>query len=121
MNYEQTAARASATLAKKGRDVILRQMAAAGTYDTDQGSVSAAAPTDSTLKGVLFDFASGQTTVRGTLIEAGDKELYLEAKAGVVPSQRDQILVGADTYKVVSMGEINPAGVPVLYQLHLRR
>ena len=120
MSYEQTAARASATLAKKGRDVILRQIEE-GTYDTDQGSVSAAAPTDKTLKGVLFDFASGQTTVRGTLIEAGDKELYLEAKAGVVPSQRDQILVGADIYKIIAVGEINPAGVPVLYQLHLRK
>ena len=120
MSYEQTAARASATLARKGQDVILRQIAE-GTYDTDLGSVSAPAPTESTLKGVLFDFGSGLTTVRGTLIEAGDKELYLEAKAGIVPSQRDQVIVGADTYKVLSVGEINPAGVAILYTLHLRR
>lgn len=120
MSYAQSAARASGTLARNGRDVILRQ-AAAGVYDTDQGAVSAPAPTDKTLKGVLFDFAAGVTTVRGTLIEAGDKELYLEAKTGTVPSQRDQILVGAVTYKVMSLAEINPAGVPVLYTLHLRR
>jgi len=120
MSYEQTAARASATLARKGRNVILRQIAE-GTYDTDQGAVSAPAPTDSTLKGVLFDFRSGLTTVRGTLIEAGDKELYLEAKPGVVPSQRDQVVVGADTYKVVSVGEINPAGTAILYTIHLRK
>lgn len=120
MSYEQTAARASATLARKGRDVILRKIAE-GTYDTDTGAVSAPAPTDVTLKGVLFDFGAGLTTVRGTLIEAGDKEMYLEAKAGVVPSQRDQVLVGADTYKVLSMGEINPAGVAILYTLHLRK
>jgi hypothetical protein len=120
MSYEQSAANASAALARKGRDVILRQ-AAAGIYDTDQGAVSAPAPTDKTLKGVLFDFAAGVTTVRGTLIEAGDKELLLEAKPGIVPSQRDQVIVGADTYKVITLGEINPAGTAILYTLHLRR
>jgi len=120
VSYEQSAARASATLARKGRDVILRQIAE-GTYDTDQGAVSAPAPMDSTLKGVLFDFGAGLTTVRGTLVQAGDKELYLEAKAGAIPNPRHQVLVGADTYKVVSVGEINPAGVAILYTLHLRR
>jgi len=120
MRYEQTAARVSATLAKKGGDVILRQIAE-GTYDTDQGAVTAPAPTDSTLKGVLFDFASGLTTARGTLIQAGDKELYLEAKAGIVPNPRHLVVVGADTYKVVSVGEINPSGVAILYTIHLRK
>jgi len=120
MSYEQTAARASATLARKGRDVILRQIAE-GTYDTDTGAVTAPAPTDSTLNGALFDFAAGVTTVRGTLVQAGDKELYLEAKAGIVPNPRHLVVVGADTYKVLSMVEINPAGTPVLYTLHLRK
>lgn len=119
MNYQRLATTASRLLAKHGRNITLRRTSA-GTYDPATGTASSTT-SDQTLKGALFDFGKGVTTVRGTLVEAGDKELYVEARTGVVPATRDTVIVGADTYSVVSVGEINPAGTPVVYSAHLRR
>jgi hypothetical protein len=119
VNYTRLAATAKKLLTKHGQDVTLH-VSPVGTYDPATGRTTETI-TDEVLKGALFDFAKGVTTVNGTQVESGDKELYLEAKSGVVPSVRDKVTVVGETFSVVSFGEINPAGAPVLYQLHLRR
>jgi hypothetical protein len=116
MDYAQSATKATAMLTKFGQSVTRRSYTA-GTYNPATGTVT---PTtaDTTRKGVKLDYASGQTTERGNLIQVSDKRLYLDA-AGPV-SLQDHFIVGGVEYVVISLGEINPAGTPVLYDIHVR-
>lgn len=114
--YSDLTTTATELLTEFGQDVTRRSYTT-GTYDTAAGSVT---PTtaDTTRKGAIFDFGAGQTLERGALIQAGDKRLLLDASATVSP--QDHIIVGSKEYVIISMGEINPAGTSVMYDLHLR-
>ena len=84
---------------------------------------SSAAPTnaDTSCKGALFDYGKGQTVAAGGgLIQQGDKRLLVEA-GKMVPSLEDQFTVNGSRYVVKCIGDVNPAGVPVLYDLQLRK
>lgn len=118
MNYAGLANTAHALLQSAGRSVTLR-IFTAGTYDLSTGKETSTS-SDQTRQGVLFDFAAGKTTERGNLIEGTDKRLILDAK-NTAPSMKDEIVVGSDIYKIISIGEIDPAGTPVIYDLHLRK
>lgn len=117
IDYASIAANALAALTDAGQDVTLRTYTA-GTYDPATGT---ATPTtaDTTRKGVIFDFGGGATLERGTLIQVGDKRLLLDAEASV--SQQDHFVIGGVDYSIVSIGEVNPAGTCVLYDIHLRK
>jgi len=116
-DYAELARTASKLLREFGQDVTLRNYSL-GTYDPATGS---ATPTyaDLTKKGVLLDFGAGQTLGTGGLIQQGDKRLLLEV--GSAPSLEDHIVVGTTEYVIKGVGEVNPAGTPVLYDLHLRK
>lgn len=116
-NYSEVAANALETLTEFGRDVTRRSFTA-GSYDPATGLVT---PTtaDTTRKGALFDFGAGQTLERGSLIQGGDKRLLLDATATVSP--QDHFIIGGAEYLVITVGEINPAGTVVLYDIHLRK
>ena len=116
VDYTKSAASALKMLTKFGQSVTRRSYTA-GTYDPATGLVT---PTtaDTTRKGALFDFGEGQTLERGTLIQSGDKRLLLDATATVLP--QDHFIIGGTENVIVSIGEINPAGTVVLYDLHLR-
>lgn len=117
MNYTAKAALSLRLLTKFGQDVTRQAFTLTDSGD-NYGGPSTAVQADTTRKGALFDFAAGQTFERGTLILANDKRLLLDAEGAV--TMTDRYVVGSDTYSVVSIGEINPAGTAVLYDLHLR-
>lgn len=115
--YSDMAAVALEQLTEFGQDVALRNYTV-GTYDPADGTV----PTtyaDVTRKGALFDFGAGQINGPGGLIQGGDKRLLLQA--GTVPALEDHVIVDSVDYVIKGVGEVNPAGTPVLYDLHLRR
>lgn len=115
MNYTASAATAARLLAKYGQAVTLRQVVQ-GAYDPATGTTSQTV-TDVQRNGAVFDYGTG--TVDGTLIQQGDKQLYMEP--GVVPSMQHRVIVGGVEYGIVTIKEINPAGVPILYELQLRQ
>lgn len=115
-DYSEVAANALETLTEFGQNVTRRSYTA-GTYDTATGLVT---PTtaDTTRKGAIFDFGVGQTLERGALIQAGDKRILISADGAL--NLQDHIIVGSKEYVIISMGEINPAGTTIIYDLHLR-
>lgn len=117
-SYEALALSSRNQLAKRGMAVTL-QVTTAGAYNTASGT-SSTTVTDDGRVGVMLDFGPGQTSVRGSLIEQADKRLLLDA-IGTAPKVKDRIKVGTDVYAIISVGEVSPAAVPVLYDLHLRK
>lgn len=88
-----------------------------GAYDVTTGA-SPVTVVNKAMQGVLFDFGAGQTSVGGTLVQAGDKRLLVDSSATVFVS--DEFTVNSIRYRVIGRGEINPAGTVILYDLHLR-
>lgn len=115
-DYADTAALALEALTEFGAPVI-RRATTAPVYSPETGAASAV-QSDLARMGAVFDYGAGQTQVRGTLIQGGDKRLLLDSSGEVLPT--DQYVVNGIVYSVVSIGEVNPAGTPVLFDLHVR-
>ena len=116
-NYARTAATAARLLSKFGAPVTLRNVTI-GTYDPATGQ-TATTNTDTTRNAALLEFGAGQVNAAGGgLIQAGDRRCLLEP--GVVPALEDHIIAQGKEYVIKGIGEVNPAGTPVLYDLHLR-
>jgi len=119
MAYDYAGAAASATrLLNKFGQAITRTTYTAGTFDQSTQTVSPSTASAPRI-GAVFDIGGNRTTIRGTLVQVGDKELYLDPSASVALT--DHYTIGGIEYTVLSFEEISPAGTAVLYILHLRR
>ena len=116
-DYAASAATSLRLITRFGQSVTRRTFTG-GTYSTSTGRTT---PTiaDTTRKGVLLPLKNGQTTIAGTLIQAGDAQLLLDAEGAVL--QTDHYIIGNKEYSVVSFEALAPAGTAVLNTIHLRR
>lgn len=116
-DYSKSATSATRLFTKFGQDVV-HSVYSSGEYDTDT-SAADSNEVPVTRKGVLLDLGSnGVTHIRGNLVEVSDKQLLLDAQAGV--ALEDLFTANSKEYQVVSIGELNPAGTSVMYDLHVR-
>jgi hypothetical protein len=122
-NYTKAAATSLRLLTRFGRSVTLRKQTI-GAYDpaTSSNTVTTA---DYTGTGALFDFTErtlGQQFGDGLTVMLGDKKLLL-APDGITaaPVPGDLLIFGSDTYQVLRVKSVAPAGTVVLYELHLRK
>jgi len=69
-------------------------------------------------KGAAFEYKA--TEIDGTVVQAGDIQLYLNATS-TAPLIDDRITIDSNVYEVMNVEQINPAGTPVLYILQLRK
>ena len=115
-DYAEVAADVLDALTEFGADVTITRVTV-GTYDPATGA-NAVTTSTATVKGVVLDFGAGTSMVGGNMVTAGDKRLLLEAAAA--PDMNDTFTANGKTYAPVSIGEVNPAGVAVLYDLHVR-
>lgn len=117
MSLYSDLAKISLDLLTRFGQVITRREFTTGAYDPATGAASQTF-TDTQRKGALFDFGAGVTSVRGQLIQVKDKRLLVDATNTITAD--DNFIVGDTEYTVVTMGEISPAGTPVVYDLHIR-
>lgn len=115
-DYTKIAASSLRMLTKFGRDVTRRSYTA-GAYNPATGA-TINTTADTTRKGVLLDLGVGTQYNRGLLVQLSDKRLLLDVSDSI--SLQDHVIVGGIDYSIVSLGEVNPAGTKVLYDLHLR-
>lgn len=122
-DYAKTAAGALKAVARAGRAAVLRQVAA-GEYDPATG-VSAGATTDHACQVVTFDYSAqsaGMGTEPDSLIQVGDKQIYMAASGlSVTPAPGNIVVVGADSWRIIHVKAVNPAGIPILYELNGRK
>ena len=121
IDYAKTAARADASLRRKGGIVVLRQVVT-GEYDPDLGT----APITSTdYDGTAVKINYDVENIDGTLIQAGDQQLLLSPlqRNGTpmpAPTAADLVLFGGASYTVKAVETTAPIDVAVLHTLQLR-
>lgn len=121
-DYIETATDVDELLDEFGQEVTLRTVTT-GDYDPATGSASSSS-VDSTGTGAEFDFGlhlSGASFTAGTVIVAGDKQLLLSPVGIPEPQQGSFAIIGSVIWSIAAVKVTGPAGVPVLYELLLRK
>jgi len=117
MSFYSDLAKVSLDLLTRFGQTITRRACTAGAYVPATGTATQTT-TDTSRKGAIFDFGPGVTYIRGQLVKATDKQLLVDATGPII--ETDHFVVGGTEYTVVTLGEISPAGTPVVYDLHIR-
>lgn len=109
-DYATTAATASRLLTRFGAACTLTRTTA-GAYDP---VTATAAETTTSLATVAAVFDYAQSYVDGTLVLAGDKQVFMASSP--VPKQGDRFTWQGVALTIVNAKAISPAGTPVLYE-----
>ena len=114
--YSELAETALELLTEFGQAVTINRETSSS-FDPTLG-IDTTASSSFTGKGAAFEYKAMQ--IDGTIVQAGDIQLYLNATA-TVPLIDDRITIDSATYQVMNVEQINPAGTPVLYIIQLRK
>ena len=101
-----------------GKALTLRKVTE-GTYDPETGEMSAASTSDTSVVGVLYDYADED--IDGTRIQMGDRRCLIKAKSlSVAPESGDRIVDGSTVYTVVRIKKHEAGGVVSGYNMQVR-
>lgn len=122
--YDRLAATALRLITQYGQTGVLKEVTP-GEYDpvTGQGSE----PSEITQVGqlILLEYTSNEAGVinsTGSLVQEGDKKILVAAKGlEWKPTITTTLDVDGRTWTIVNVKETNPAGTPLVYELHGRR
>lgn len=122
MNAAATATKAAAMIAKAGMPMILR-VTTPGTYDPATGTDTGVTTADHAAVGLLTNpFSTNREAYfANSLVQSGDKVVLMGATVAVRPQAGHHVVVGSDAWLVVAVVTVEPAGVPVLYKVQVRR
>lgn len=94
-------------------------------YDPVTGTGPVAVPVTQSGQLILLDYTaaeSGVINTSGSLVQQGDKKIMLAAKGlAWAPTMTTTIDAGGQVWTIVNIKSINPAGTPLLYEIHGRR
>lgn len=116
-NYSGTAATAARLLERFGSAVTMSRTVP-GTYDPETGATGAGTATTQAVKAAVFDFP--QSYIDGSLIRAGDRRAVVAAVGVTAPLVGDLFPWKGQNLVVVSVKELGPNGLAVLYTLQVR-
>lgn len=77
-------------------------------------------PVTQTAQCVLLDYSTEMKAMAGSLIESGDKKILIAAKGVTEPKLSDKITVGSKAYTVAEVTNLNPATIPLVYEVRGR-
>jgi hypothetical protein len=118
MSFYNNLATLSGSLLTEFGQAVTRTTNTAGAYDPATGEASNTTAT-TTRRGALFSYGKdAQQYVRGNLVQVNDRKLLLDPSGAVALT--DTYTIQGEVYTVVSIKPTDPAGVPVLYELHVR-
>lgn len=107
---------ATAQIADKGQDVIIKRLTS-GTFDPATGAISGASTASQAIKAVVVDYKDYQ--IDGDAIRRGDKQLLIDADS--LPDMKDAIELDSLDYQIVSISPVSPSNVVMLYKVQVRR
>lgn len=106
----------------KGTDCTITSAEISGGYEPETGL-----PTDDlppivqTGKCVVLNYSDSLYNAPESLIQVGDKKILLSARDISIDSLNGTVEALGDTYKVMSVKDLNPAGITLVYELHGRK
>lgn len=77
-------------------------------------------PVTQTAQCVLLDYSAEMKNRQDSLIESGDKKILIAAKGVTEPKLSDKITVGNKSYTVAEVTNLNPATIPLVYEVRGR-
>ena len=106
-------------IAQFGQRITLRNITP-GAYDPSTGTQAPDIITEQPAVAMLVEY-KGFEFQTGTLIQQGDKKLKVPA-LGLEwpPDMKTKAIIADKAWSVVNVKAINPAGVPILYELQVR-
>jgi hypothetical protein len=119
-------------MSRYGFDVNITVNRGDGVYDPVTSTYTESTTT-LICRGILFDYtlqSNGTSTHKSTLIQAGDKHLFLQPPMQVDPNtlitslspEKDNITIGTDTYSIVTFKEVNPSvSNSCLWEVYIRK
>lgn len=118
--YDEMAVMALEMITEFGQPVTISKTEP-GEYDPEIGGESPGAPIEQIAQGILLDF-TGQEFQNNSLIRQGDKKLKIAAQGlEWVPDLLNKVIIQGRTWSIVPpLKEVNPAGMPILYELQVR-
>lgn len=87
-----------------------------GTIDPITDEETGATVTYAAVRGVFTKIGTDYALTHE--VQAGDRMAVIDASAK--PDLTDKLVIGASALSVINIIEVNPAGVPVAYKLHVR-
>lgn len=121
-DYAKAAARADASLRRKGGPVTLHREVP-GEYDPDIGGPRPGTEIDYLGTGVKFDYDA--QLIDGTSILRGDQQMLLsplqrDGAPMPTPTTADVILVNGKAYAIKNVADLQPTDTSILFTLQLR-
>jgi hypothetical protein len=116
-DYGASAATADRLIQKFGTSVSITR-SVPGAYDPATGAPAAPTVTSQTVRAVVLDFP--QRYIDGTLIRVGDRRALVSAVGSTAPLAGDVFTWKSQSLVVVTVKELGPAGLAVLYTLQVR-
>jgi hypothetical protein len=114
--YNSLASTASKLLSKFGGDVTISRTTG-GSINPVTGAVTAGTTTVLEAKGLITDFKD--ELIDGTVIQYGDRLLVIDSS--IVPVLTDRPVVSNQQWNIMKIMTKQPANVPIVYLLHVRR
>ncbi len=114
-DHDKARATAERLIAKFGQKGILRRITSTGPdYDPVQSSEDFPCS--------LVDLDRSQAHIAETLIQRGDRMVYLSTEGlPITPTLADKLLIGSAEHAIVDLQPLSPGGTVVFWQLQVRR
>ncbi|NLR96623.1 hypothetical protein HGP17_07230 [Rhizobium sp. P38BS-XIX] len=114
-DYDRTRATAARLIARFGQKGSLRRITNTGPdYDPVQ--------TSEDFDCSLVDLDQSQAHVADTLIQRGDRMVYLSTEGlSITPMLSDRLLIGGVEHAIVDIQPLSPGGTVVFWQVQVRR
>jgi hypothetical protein len=121
--YDDMATVALDLISEFGQTATIKDVTA-GSYDAVTGAGAPDTPIEQPAELILLDYSlqeSGAKYAEGTQVKAGDKKILIAAKGLEWAPKLTSIITadGAD-WRIVNLKVSNPAGTPLVYEIHGR-
>lgn len=118
-DYASLASDASEMLEEFGQAITVTRPGTGGAYDPETGTVTGGTAQTFPGFGVVLDYQ--QREIDGTLIQQGDRRVYIAPDIGVTPKTGDTVtLMDGAVVRVMASRPLAPAGVVVLLDVQVR-
>lgn len=120
--YSRLASTAHRLIVDKGVPCVIESAEVSGGFDVETGMPLEDIPaTVQQGKCVLLNYSDSLYNAPESLIQVGDKKLLLSAKGVTIDSLNGTVSALGDTYRVMSVKDVNPAGTTLVYEIHGRK